>query len=156
MIWVILRTKFTNWSNHYKMVLLWNIKLEKQKMLKVIEWLTFRSNNEEIEDHEDQDLLKRKIKNFQVQRMHKFRKKDPIKLDTSIKGNKFSSFPERFIKLTRLQCFKKFLDENISDHHSHHRNLHSTQVTRKSVATTCEKTKSFSGIHMKRTIVKMH
>ena len=101
-------------------------------------------------DHEINDK-----KSSNEKRVYRWRKKEPIVFDTSLKGKELSPPPEIAAEITPLQYFKLFRDDNILEHIANHTNLYNVQQSGKSLKRNAKETEVFFGIQMNMAIVKM-
>ena len=101
-------------------------------------------------DHEINDK-----KSSNEKRVYRWRKKEPIVFDISLKGKELSPPPEIAAEITPLQYFKLFRDDNILEHIANHTNLYNVQQSGKSLKRNAKETEVFFGIQMNMAIVKM-
>lgn len=109
---------------------------------------------EETSDADPETVMK-KDSDKKKPRAYRWRKKEPVVFDTSFKGSNFSPPPDNADKLTPLNYFKMFWNDEINAHLSHHTNLYSTQETGKSIVTDPDEIEVFFGIQMTMAIIKM-
>ena len=96
-----------------------------------------------------------KTKKAKVKRTYGWRKREPVVYDTQLKRQEFIETPENAIEVTPMLYFSRFWDDNVFRDIAYHTNLYSMQQTGKSIEINEKKLKSFFGVQMTMTIIKM-